>query len=83
MARRHMKNCSTSLAIWEIQIKTILIYHLTPVRMAKIDKVGNNKYRKDVEKGDPSYTLGGNGSLYSHFGKSVEVPQKVKNRAIL
>jgi hypothetical protein len=43
MAKKHMKKCSISLAIKEMQIKTTLRFHLTTVRMVTIKKTNNKK----------------------------------------
>jgi len=60
MAIKHMKRCSTSLIVREMQIKTTRRYPLTMVRKAIIKKLANNKFWRGCEKRESSYTIGGN-----------------------
>jgi hypothetical protein len=52
MAKKHLKKCSKSLVIREMQIKTTLRLHLTQVRMAKIKTSGGNRSLQRCGEGE-------------------------------
>jgi hypothetical protein len=54
-----MKKCSTLLALKEMQIKTMLMFHITSLRMAAIKNTNNNKCFQGLEEKEPHTLLVG------------------------
>ena len=77
MANRHVKRCSMSLIIREMQIKTTKSYCLTFVGMAIINK-STNVLARMWRKGYPFALLVGMQTGAATVESSVEIPQKVK-----
>ena len=79
MVNNHMKRCSMSLAIREMQIKTTMRYHYTPIRIVNIKNRGNTKCWQGIRNGTTHILLAGMKNGPATLKNSRTVSEKAKH----
>ena len=69
MKEMRIKIMGNMLIIRETQIKTTMRYHLTLTEWLSSKHLQTRNAGEGLERREPSYTVGGNVNLYSHYGK--------------
>lgn len=72
-ANRHIKRCSASLAIREVQIKTVISYYYIPIKIAEMENSTVTSVGEDMEKLNHLHVAGGIIKWYSHYRKCLSV----------
>ena len=83
MTNRHIKKCSTSQAIREMQIKAMMGYHSVPVRMAIIKKIRSNTCWQGCGEKEPLMYCWWKCKLVQPLWKTMNYLKKIKNRTTI
>ena len=83
MDNKQVKRCLTLLIIREMQIRTSMSCHITPVRIGIIKKPTNNNRWRGCGEREHSCTVGGNVNWYRHYGMWYGDSLKTKNKTTI